>query len=271
MVYSFFDSTSSSGSDILGLFNPTSNNLGDSNGVSHGGLSSPHSLVFESDKGELVKCPSTSRVGKNEICEAKALAALKNHSQAERRRRERINGHLATLRGLVSSTDKMDKASLLAEVISQVKELKKNAVEASKGFLIPMDADEVKVEPCDDEGGDGSMSFSATICCDFRPEILADLRNTLDSLPLHLVKAEMSTLDDRMKNVFVFTCYKEKNIDIEACQALARTVHQALSSMLDKASASMEFSPRTSHASKRRRLGFFGTSTSSCNHESCLC
>ena len=35
---------------------------------------------------------------------------------------------------------------------------KENGVEASKGFLIPMDADEVKVEPYDDEGGDGSMS-----------------------------------------------------------------------------------------------------------------
>ncbi|KAK7275859.1 hypothetical protein RIF29_16985 [Crotalaria pallida] len=56
--------------------------------------------------GELVKCPAaTARIGlKNE---AKALAALKNHSEAERRRRERINGHFATLRGLVPSTEKM--------------------------------------------------------------------------------------------------------------------------------------------------------------------
>lgn len=48
----------------------------------------------------------------------------------------------------------MDKATLLAKVISQVKELKKNAVEASNGFLTPMDPDEVKVEPYDDEGKD---------------------------------------------------------------------------------------------------------------------
>lgn len=270
MVYSFYDKTSSPGSDISGLFNPSLHNHGVSNGISRGGLSSQHSLVFESEKGELEKCPSTTRVGKNEICETKALAALKNHSEAERRRRERINGHLATLRGLVPSTEKMDKATLLAEVISQVKELKKNAVEASKGFLIPMDADEVKVEPYDNGGGYESMSYSATICCDFRPEILSDLRQTLDSLPLHLVKAEISTLAGRMKNVFVFTCCKG-NIHIEACQALANTVHQALCSVLDKASASLEFSPRTSHASKRRRLCFIETSTSSCNHGSCLC
>lgn len=162
----------------------------------------------------------------------------------------------------------MDKATLLAEVIKQVKELKKTAVEASKGFPIPMDADEVKVEPCDGL----SMSYSATICCDFRPEIISDLRQTLDSLPLHLEKAEISTLAGRMKNVFVFTCCKENiNIDTEACQALARTVHQALCSVLEKASASLEFSPRTSHANKRRRLCFIETSTSSCNHGSCSC
>lgn len=271
MVYSFYDKTSSPGSDNLGLFNPSLHNVGVSNDVSRGGLSSPHSLVFESEKRELVKCPSTAKVGKNEICEAKALAALKNHSEAERRRRERINGHLATLRGLVPSTEKMDKATLLAEVISQVKELKKNAVEASKGLLIPMDDDEVKVEPYNDGGEYESLSYRATICCDFRPEILSDLRQTLDSLPLHLVKAEISTLSGRMKNVFVFTCCKENNIDIQACQTLASTVHQALCSVLDKASASLEFSPRTSHASKRRRLCFMETSTSSCNNGSCLC
>lgn len=64
------------------------------------------SLVLDSKKGELVKAPV--KVGKKGVSEAKALAALKNHSEAERRRRERINAHLATLRGLVPSTEKVD-------------------------------------------------------------------------------------------------------------------------------------------------------------------
>lgn len=50
---------------------------------------------------------SSAKMEKEEISEAKALAALKNHSEAERRRRERISGHLATLRGLVPSTAKV--------------------------------------------------------------------------------------------------------------------------------------------------------------------
>lgn len=270
MVYSFNKSSNSSSdhTNVSRLFNPTLHTL-----RALGGLASSHSLVFESEKGELVKCPSTARRGKNEISEAKALAALKSHSEAERRRRERINGHLATLRGLVPSNEKMDKATILAEVISQVKELKKNAMEASKGLLIPMDSDEVKIEPYDDddEGGEGSMSYKASICCDYQPEILSDLRQTLDALQLQLVRAEISTLGNRMKNVFVFKCCKGDNTNIEACQDIASTVHQALSSVLDKASSSLEYSPRTSLPNKRRRLCSIETSTSSCNHGSCSC
>lgn len=42
-----------------------------------------------------------------EIMDAKALAASKSHSEAERRRRERINNHLAKLRTLLPSTTKV--------------------------------------------------------------------------------------------------------------------------------------------------------------------
>ncbi|KAJ7947079.1 Transcription factor [Quillaja saponaria] len=264
-----YNSNSSSGSDISRLFGTFSQYPDGFNGVSRGGSASPQSLVLDSEKGELVKAPG--RVGTKGASEAKALASLKNHSDAERRRRERINGHLTTLRGLVPCTDKMDKAALLAEVIREVKELKKTAVEESKGFLIPMDVDEVKVEPYD-EGGDGRPSYKASVCCDYRPELLSELRQALDALQVEILKAEISTLEGRVKSAFVFTCCKGCNVCLEKCQRLVGTVHQALSNVLEKTSASLEYSPRTSLPGKRRRICLFDTSTScSCSHTSCLC
>lgn len=69
---------------------------------------SSQSLVLDEEKGELVKA-QPKVIGKKIglISEEKSLAALKSHSDAERRRRERINAHLDTLRGLVPSNDKV--------------------------------------------------------------------------------------------------------------------------------------------------------------------
>lgn len=221
-----------------------------------------HSLVLDGEKGELVKAPI--RIGKKGVSEAKALAALKSHSEAERRRRERINAHLATLRGLVPSTEKMDKATLLREVISRVKELKKLATEASKGSLIPTDSDEVRVEQYNDESSDGSYSLKASLCCSYRPELLSELRQALDSLNLKTVRGEISTLEDRVKNVFVFTiCNEDNSGDGEARRNAASSIHRALSSVLDKVSASEEYSPRTTFSNKRRRVSFLDSSSSS--------
>lgn len=69
-----------------------------------GGGSLP-SLVLDSAKGELVKAPA--KLLQKGLAEAKLKAALKSHSEAERRRRERINSHLTTLKSLVPNTDKV--------------------------------------------------------------------------------------------------------------------------------------------------------------------
>lgn len=158
----------------------------------------------------------------------------------------------------------MDKATLLAEVISQIKELKKNAVvEASQGFLIPMDADEVRVEPCNDGAEEGTMSYRASVCCDYRPQLFSDLRQAIDSLRLETVKVEISTLGSRVKNAFTFNCNKVESINLKECQGLENHVHQALTSVLLKTSALPECSPRITLPSKRQRTSFFDTSSSS--------
>lgn len=64
------------------------------------------SLVLDSERGELVEaCVSAKR--KTAPAE-RNVDALKNHSEAERKRRARINAHLDTLRGLVPEAKKVE-------------------------------------------------------------------------------------------------------------------------------------------------------------------
>ncbi|KAL5989624.1 hypothetical protein ACLOJK_010517 [Asimina triloba] len=223
------------------------------------GLSaSSSSLVLDSERGELVKAPA--KLLQKGIAEAKAKAALKSHSEAERRRRERINAHLTTLRTLVPSNDKMDKATLLAEVISRVKELKGQASEASKGYAIPTDVDDVRVEADGAEADGGSFSLQASLCCEDRPELFSDLKQSLQALNPQVVRAEMSTLGGRMKSVFALRF--EGSANDNQRRIFANSVHQALKSVLDRGAAA-EFSPRTSLPNKRRRISLFDSFSSS--------
>nr|WAK86107.1 transcription factor bHLH61 [Nothapodytes nimmoniana] len=226
-------------------------------------MSVSQSLVLDCENGEQVK--AVGRVRKRDgMSERKTMATLKSHSEAEKRRRQRINSHLSTLRALVPGPDKMNKATLLAAVICQVKELKKIATESSKDLLIPMDVDEVTVEPLSHDAEDGNFTFRATLCCDYRPDLLSDLRESLGALHLKMVKAEISTLGDRMKCEFVFASCKESRVSNAVEQELlASSVHQALISILYRILASPAYLPRNALPNKRQRLSFFNYPNSS--------
>ncbi|KAK9277035.1 hypothetical protein L1049_006574 [Liquidambar formosana] len=137
-----------------------------------------------------------------EIMDAKALAASKSHSEAERRRRERINNHLAKLRSLLPSTTKTDKASLLAEVIQHVKELKRQTSLIAESSPVPTEIDELTVDASDE---DGKYVIKASLCCEDRSDLLPDLIKTLKALRLRTLKADITTLGGRVKNVLFVT------------------------------------------------------------------
>ncbi|KAI4333887.1 hypothetical protein L6164_018641 [Bauhinia variegata] len=163
------------------------------------GIPSSSSLVLDSERGELVEAPA--KLERKGVSTERSIAALKNHSEAERRRRARVNSHLDTLRSVIPGAKKMDKASLLAEVIRHLKDLKRNAAQACEGLMIPNDSDEIRVEE----------------------------------------QEEIATLGGWMKNVFVIISCKQQNIeDAEYRQLLAGSVHQALRSVLDRFSTSQD-------------------------------
>uniref|UniRef100_A0A7C9CXN4 Uncharacterized protein n=1 Tax=Opuntia streptacantha TaxID=393608 RepID=A0A7C9CXN4_OPUST len=157
----------------------------------------------------------------------------------------------------------MDKATLLAEVISQVKLLKKQAAEATKGLVIPTDADEVTVEPCNDHDVPfGFASFRASLCCHYKPELILEIRKGLEAYKLTIAKPEISTLGSRVKSVFIVIARKEQIGDGKR-ERFARSIRDALFSILKKSSASEELLPGETFLSKRRKVAFFGDSSSS--------
>lgn len=157
----------------------------------------------------------------------------------------------------------MDKATLLAEVINQVKLLKKQAAEATKGLVIPTDGDEVTVEPCDDDDVPfGFLSFRASLCCDYKPELIPEVRKGLEAYKLSITKPEISTLGSRVKSVFIITASKE-HIGDGKREIFARSIRDALFSILKKLSASQELLPGETFLRKRQKVSFFGSSSSS--------
>lgn len=152
----------------------------------------------------------------------------------------------------------MDKACLLGEVINQVKLLRESAAEATKGTMVPTDIDEVRVEEERDPNDVASVSIRASLCCDFKHELLCDLKEAVEALPLNDVRAEISTLGTRMVNVFVISGLKGQ------VQPLVDSIREAFRSVLDKFYASEEFiSSRNSSSKRRRTSSFFAPSSSS--------
>ncbi|CAL4952385.1 unnamed protein product [Urochloa decumbens] len=227
--------------------------------------SSPVVLVDGGAEPEEVDAAAASAEKRDRRAE-KAAMALKSHSEAERRRRERINAHLATLRTMVPCNDKMDKAALLAEVITHVKKLKASAARIrSHCAAVPADADDVAVELVaapDASVGGGGFLVKATLSCDDGADVFADVKAALRPLRLRVVGSEVTTLGGRVRITFLVSpppCGGGG----DATGAVAESVRQALQSVLDKASSALEFAPRASLLNKRRRVSTFESSSSS--------
>ncbi|KAL8133931.1 transcription factor bHLH30-like [Apium graveolens] len=159
---------------------------------------------------EILKAGNSKVVTKSTAETRKSMEACKNHSEAERRRRMRINGHLSTLRTLLPGTIKTDKASLLAEVVRRVKELKETTSELAAAaaaannyhnhdeyMIIPSETDELDLFYCDQH----HRTIKAVICCEDRPELMSDIISSLNSVQAKIMRAEMATIGGRTKIV----------------------------------------------------------------------
>ncbi|KAJ8760056.1 hypothetical protein K2173_010912 [Erythroxylum novogranatense] len=169
----------------------------------------------------------------------RALAALRNHKEAEKRRRERINSHLDKLRTLLPCNSKTDKASLLARVVQRVKELKEQASQIPGLDAFPSESDEISVLS-GEYSSDGQLIFKASLCCEDRCDLLPDLIETLKSLHLKTLRAEMVMLGGRMRNVLIVAADKDHTVES------VHFLQNALKSLLERSNSA--------DRSKRRRV-----------------
>nr|ACG42832.1 DNA binding protein [Zea mays] len=132
----------------------------------------------------------------------RALAASRNHREAEKRRRERIKSHLDRLRNVLACDPKIDKASLLAKAVERVRDLKQRAAgvgEAAPAHLFPTEHDEIVVLA----SGMRRRLRGLRLLRTDRSDLLPDLIETLRALRLRTLRSEMATLGGRVRNVLV--------------------------------------------------------------------
>ncbi|KAI7990432.1 putative transcription factor bHLH107 [Camellia lanceoleosa] len=179
--------------------------------------------------------------------EERALVASKNHKEAEKRRRQKINSHLDKLRTLLPCNSKTDKASLLAKVIQRVKELKQQTSELNLETF-PSETDEISVQYSNTNksiNDGGRLLIKASLCCEDRSDLIPDLIETLRSLRLNPLTAEMATLGGRTRNVLVVAGNED-----QSSGEVVQFLRDALKSLVHRSSSSSDLKDR----SKRRRV-----------------
>uniref|UniRef100_A0A7N1A387 BHLH domain-containing protein n=2 Tax=Kalanchoe fedtschenkoi TaxID=63787 RepID=A0A7N1A387_KALFE len=168
-------------------------------------------FVFPQRASSFMAAPmTTAMMMATRFATNKPKAEKKSHSEAESRRRKRINDHLTTLRGILPSKLKTDKATLLMETVQHVKELQQKFAEvAGSGGeggmkpLLPTETDTVSVSRCQDEevGEKNNLFVKATVCCEDRPDLNRDLVQLVRSVQGKITRAEMASVGGRTKMV----------------------------------------------------------------------
>ncbi|CAI9266422.1 unnamed protein product [Lactuca saligna] len=145
--------------------------------------------------------------------------ASKKHALSERKRRRRINCHYDSLRHFFPRILKSDKASVLAETVRHLKELKKMVADLApsdhdgdkQSFFIPGENDEMSVGYV---ASGNKTAVRAIVCCEDRPGLNQDLTEAIHSVRGKAVKAEMATIGGRTKAEVVVELREEDDVGL---------------------------------------------------------
>ncbi|VYS65257.1 unnamed protein product [Arabidopsis thaliana] len=123
--------------------------------------------------------------------ESKEVAA-KKHSDAERRRRLRINSQFATLRTILPNLVKQDKASVLGETVRYFNELKKMVQDIP---TTPSLEDNLRLDHCNNNRDLARVVFS----CSDREGLMSEVAESMKAVKAKAVRAEIMTVGGRTK------------------------------------------------------------------------
>lgn len=155
---------------------------------------------------------------------------------------------------------------MLAEVIRQMRQLKRAAMEVSKTCTaanIPSCTDEVQVENYGDDDQsveENVVKMKASVSCEDRPEIFSDMKRVFETLRLQMVSAEISTMGTRLKTVFVLSTEDDNGSgDAEGRELIIKSVQNSLRSVVEGACtipppSQPDSSPATSRSGKKRKF-----------------
>lgn len=144
----------------------------------------------------------------------------------------------------------MDKATVLASVISQLKDLKRKASQATQPTAIPAEVNSITVDcytGASIVGDDPTVYVQASVSCDDRPGLLSDIAVALRGLGLRAVSADMASLGGRTQCSFVLC---KQGGDVNLKKPFEQAVRQALAS----AAFSEMVHGCSSSRSKRRKI-----------------
>jgi len=147
----------------------------------------------------------------------------------------------------------MDKATLLARVVCQLKDLKRKAAETRQPLPIPAEANGITVDCYTGAAAGGygrpETCIRASVSCDDRPGLLADLAGAFRGLRLRPMRADMASLGGRARCEFMLCREEGDVVSAGRVKALEDGVKQALAS-----AAYPETAYGCNYRSRRRRI-----------------
>lgn len=122
-------------------------------------------------------------------------------------------------------------------MIQHVKELKRQTSVIAETSPVPTEADELTV--VDEADEDGNSVIKASLCCEDRSDLFPELIKTLKALRLRTLKAEITTLGGRVKNVLFITGEETDSSSSEdhsqqQQQCCISSIQEALKAVMEK-------------------------------------